>query len=107
MKAIHKYQLDPAKKHHEFALKEGYKVVRAEYILAEKTVCVWIEVPLSVAIAAQTVHFRLVASGEPVPLDSQYVATAVDSFAPESYHLYLDSAESSSGLGEIGRIAAA
>ncbi len=88
MKAIHKYQLDPQSKVHALELKEGFQVVRAEYVLAHKSVCIWVEVPLSVEVPIQRVNFRLVSSGEPVPSDSRYLATAIDSFTPESYHLY-------------------
>ncbi len=99
MKTIHKYQLDPANKSHQMALKEGYRVVRAEYLVAEKSVFIWVEVPLSVEVPMEVAHFRLVASGEPVPLNSTYLATAIDSFAPESYHLYLDQANDQGATG--------
>ncbi|PAV27524.1 hypothetical protein C8D92_104259 [Tamilnaduibacter salinus] len=88
MKTIHKYGLELSGDPVALALKEGSRVVRCEYIVAEKRVCLWVEVPLKVDIPETTSTFCVVRSGEPIADSYQYVDTAVDPFGPEAYHVF-------------------
>ena len=89
MKTIHKFRIEPGKEPTTLRLREGYRVVRCEYILAEKSVYIWVEQPLSVTIPSVEQRFRVALSGEPVPDDFSYVGTALDPFGPEAWHLFL------------------
>lgn len=88
MKAIHKYRIGNERNTQTFNLKKGYKIVRSEYILTEKAVFLWIEEPLAVDIETQDVKFKLVMSGDPVADNDSHVATAIDTFGPEAYHIF-------------------
>ena len=88
MKAIHKYRIEKERDSQTFNLKRGYKIVRSEYILTEKAVFLWIEEPLAVDIETQDVKFKLVMSGDPVADNDAHVATAIDTFGPEAYHIF-------------------
>ncbi|MDX1635212.1 MAG: hypothetical protein R3280_11270 [Marinobacter sp.] len=88
MKTIHKFRIETGKEPTVLNLKEGYRVVRCEYILPEKAVYLWVEQPLNVSAASVERKVRVVYSGQPVPDDYQYLGTALDAFGPEAYHLY-------------------
>ncbi len=88
MKTVHKYRLEGPKVVNTLRLREGFRVVRAEYLLTEKAVYIWVEEPLSVDSAVCTRRFNVALSGEPVPNDFTYQATALDPFGPEAYHVY-------------------
>ncbi|BES73620.1 hypothetical protein RE428_46380 [Marinobacter nanhaiticus D15-8W] len=88
MKTVHKYRLDISGEPKALNLREGYRVVRCEYLLAEKAVYLWVEVPLNVDIPVRQRQFRVVYSGEPVPETYEHVDTALDPFGPEAYHVY-------------------
>ena len=88
MKTVQKYRLDLSGEPKTLNLREGYRVVRCEYLLAEKAVYLWVEVPLNVDIPIEDRQFRVVYSGEPVPDSYEHVDTALDPFGPEAYHVY-------------------
>ena len=88
MKAIHKYQIGNERSTQVFNLKKGFKIVRSEYIITEKSVFLWIEEPLSVDIETEEVTYRLAMSGDPVSNNCEHVATAIDTFGPEAYHIF-------------------
>ena len=93
MKAIHKYRIGNERNLHTLNLKQGFKIVRSEYIITEKSVFLWIEEPLSVDIETQTVTYKLAMSGDPVSNNCEHVATAIDTFGPEAYHIFEVGAE--------------
>lgn len=88
MKTIHKFRIETGNEPTVLNLKEGYRVVRCEYILPEKAVYLWVEQPLNVSAGGVERKVRVVYSGQPVPDDYQYLGTALDTFGPEAYHLY-------------------
>tara|TARA_R110002072_G_scaffold89737_9_gene201034 strand:+ start:16945 stop:17301 length:357 start_codon:yes stop_codon:yes gene_type:complete len=88
MKAIHKYRIGNERNVHAFNLKKGFKIVRSEYIVTEKSVFLWIEEPLAVDIETQQVTYRMAMSGDPVSDNCEHVATAIDTFGPEAYHIF-------------------
>lgn len=88
MKTIHKFRLEPGKQPTTLTLKEGYRVVRSEYIVPNKAVYLWVEQPLNVTTPSMERQFRVAFSGEPVPDSFEYLDTALDLFGPEAYHVF-------------------
>lgn len=104
MKTIHKYRLQGAGAINSLKLREGFRLVRSEYLVTEKAVFIWVEEPLSVTLPERTVKLKVVATGEPVPLAYQYHDTALDPFGPEAYHVYevAEIVASATGSEEMG-----
>lgn len=88
MKTIHKFRLECGKEVNTLKLREGFRVVRCEYLVPMKGVYIWVEQPLSVAVPLVERQFVVAYSGDPVPDSYQYLDTALDPFGPEAYHLF-------------------
>ena len=88
MKTIHKFRLECGKQVNALKLREGYRVVRCEYLVPMKGVYLWVEQPLSVAIPTVERQFVVAYSGDPVPSSYEYLDTALDPFGPEAYHVF-------------------
>ncbi|WP_077531332.1 DUF7352 domain-containing protein [Vreelandella utahensis] len=88
MKTILKYRLDASGSDTSLTLTDGFRVVRTEYIPAENRVHLWVEVPLKAGTPESRVEFRVIASGQPIGDDFGYVGTALDTHAPEAYHVF-------------------
>lgn len=88
MKTIHKFRVEAGKEPTTLNLKEGYRVVRCEYIVPHKAVYLWVEQPLNVGTPTIERQFRVALSGEPVPDRFDYLGTALDPFGPEAYHVF-------------------
>jgi len=88
MKTIHKFRVEAGKEPTTLNLKEGYRVVRCEYIVPHKAVYLWVEQPLNVGTPTIERKFRVALSGEPVPDRFDYLGTALDPFGPEAYHVF-------------------
>ncbi|MHA7880482.1 MAG: DUF7352 domain-containing protein [Saccharospirillum sp.] len=88
MKTIHKHRLDIDAKVNTLALREGYRVVRCEYLVPEKAVFLWVEVSLDITRPMREQQFRVIRSGEPVPDDFDYLDTALDPFDPKAFHVF-------------------
>jgi len=88
MKTIHKFRLAAGKKPTTLTLREGFKVVRCEYLISHKAVFLWVQHHLNVTTPTVERHFRVAMSGEPVPDSFEYLDTALDPFGPEAYHVF-------------------
>ncbi len=88
MKTIHKFRLDSGKEPTTLKLRQGYRVVRCEYLVSQKAVFLWVEQPLKVDLPELERSFLVTFSGEPVPSAYQYLDTALDPFGPEAYHVF-------------------
>ncbi|SFR43539.1 hypothetical protein SAMN05216203_0288 [Marinobacter daqiaonensis] len=88
MKTIHKFRIEADRKPTTLRLKEGFRVVRCEYLIAEKGVYLWVEQSLKVVIPTVERQFMMAYSGDPVPDDFHYLDTALDPFGPEAYHVF-------------------
>lgn len=88
MKTIHKFRINAGKEPTRLTLKNGFRVVRCEYLVSEKGVYLWIEQPLNVTTPTIERQFRIAFSGEPVPENYPYLGTALDPFGPEAYHVF-------------------
>ncbi|MCH8500184.1 MAG: hypothetical protein LAT63_17060 [Marinobacter sp.] len=88
MKTVHKYRLDGSGKIDSFKVREGYRIVHSEYVVTEKAVFVWLEVPLDLSVPETDLKLRIFRTGEAIPRAYVHLATAVDAFGPEAYHVY-------------------
>ncbi|WOD10363.1 hypothetical protein RPW65_15110 [Pseudomonas sp. NyZ704] len=88
MKTIHQYHLDGEKQVTTLALRDGYRIVRCEYLVAQKRVCLWVEELLRIDLPVSDRQFMVVGSGTPVPVSYQHVDTALDPFGPQAFHVY-------------------
>lgn len=88
MKTIHKFRLDSGKEPTTLKLRQGYRVVRCEYLMSQKAVFLWVEQPLKVDLPEMERRFLVTFSGDPVPSSYEYLDTALDPFGPEAYHVF-------------------
>lgn len=88
MKTIHKFRIELGKEPTRISLREGFRVVRCEYLVSEKGVYIWVEQSLKVTTPTVERQFRVAFSGEPVPDRYHYLGTALDPFGPEAYHVF-------------------
>lgn len=88
MKTIHKFRLDSDRQPNTLTLREGYRVVRCEYIVPSKAVFLWVEQPLNVDVPTVERKFQVAYSGDALPAHFRYVDTALDPFGPEAYHVF-------------------
>jgi len=88
MKTIHKFRLATGKEPTTLTLREGFRVVRCEYLVPQKAVFLWVQQHLNVTTPTVERHFRVAMSGEPVPDSFEYLDTALDPFGPEAYHVF-------------------
>jgi len=88
MKAIHKYRLDASDALTTLHLREGFRVVRFEYLVAEKGLFLWAEEPLRADIPYVDASFKVAMTGKPIAMQHEYLDTALDPFGPEAYHLF-------------------
>ncbi|WP_020406148.1 DUF7352 domain-containing protein [Hahella ganghwensis] len=88
MKTVHKYRLQSDAAINTLNLREGYRIVRSEYLITEKAVFIWVEEPLSVSVPVVATEFVVILTGEPVPMNYVYRDTALDTFGPEAFHVY-------------------
>jgi hypothetical protein len=88
MKTIHQYALDGDKQINSLALRAGYRIVRCEYLIAQKQVYLWVEEPLNITLPVSQQQFIVVGSGAPVPMSYSYIDTALDPFGPQAFHVY-------------------
>lgn len=95
MKAILKYPLELTDKTQTLTLREGFKPVRFEYVVSDQSLYLWVEEPLLSSVPSQRFHFKVKRTGEPVNDQFSYLLTALDTFGPEAYHLFMVQEESS------------
>jgi len=88
MKTIHKFRLKTGAQANKLRLRQGSRIVRSEYVLAEKAVFVWVEVQLDISVPEEEMLLRVFRTGEAIPNAYEYLTTAIDSFGPEAYHIY-------------------
>lgn len=88
MKTIHKFLLNDRGESTTLRLREGYRVVRCEYLVAAKGVYLWVEQSLKPTVPMVERQFLVTFSGDPVPEAYGYLDTALDPFGPEAYHVF-------------------
>ncbi|MGM0570641.1 hypothetical protein [Marinobacter sp.] len=98
MKTIHKFRIDMSREPTRLTLKQGFRVVRCEYLVPDKGVYLWVEQPLNVTTPTVERQFAVAFSGDPVPDSFSYLDTALDPFGPEAYHVFAVPADSGTPL---------
>lgn len=93
MKAVHKYGFDTDQNEFSLELKQGYKIIHAEFSVIDKRVYVWIEQPLAVQTPVLNKRFKLVPCDVPVNDSFEHLCTAVDPFSPVAFHLFGERSE--------------
>jgi len=88
MKTVHKHIIPTDTSGVQLRLPQGWRLLKAEYVLVTKQVCCWVEVPTDPQRPQELLELRLFRSGAGIPADYHYVDTAVDALAPEAWHLY-------------------
>jgi hypothetical protein len=98
MKTIHKFRIDLSREPTRLTLKQGFRVVRCEYLVPDKGVYLWVEQPLNITTPTVERQFAVAFSGDPVPDSYGYLDTALDPFGPEAYHVFEVPVESDAPL---------
>lgn len=88
MKTVQKLQLNLDDQPQTLSFKQGHKIVRIEYLVTEKVICLWVEVPLRADIPALKKTFVVKKTNQPVPEDYQHVHTAIDLLKPQAFHIF-------------------
>lgn len=57
MNTIHKYRLEGSKTLHTIRLREGYRILRSEYLMADNAFHLWVEEPVNMLIPRHEHHF--------------------------------------------------
>lgn len=88
MKTIKKLTLTTDDKPQTLSLSQGYRLVRIEYLVTEKLICLWVEVPLRADIPQQRKTLIVKKTHQPVPMEFKHLHTAIDLLKPEAFHIY-------------------
>lgn len=88
MKSIQKFTLNTDEAVQTLSLKQGHNVVRIEYLVTEKAICLWVEAPLRADIPDVQKNYVVRKTHQPVPDDYAYVHTAIDLLKPQAFHLF-------------------
>lgn len=96
MKTVLKYPVSETGKT-TLTLRQGFRFVRFEYVLADKALYAWFEEPLKADTATCSIALKVIQTGQPVQEHFSYLSTALDPMGPEAYHLYQEGEESPLG----------
>lgn len=88
MKTIQKLTLTTDDQPQTLSFKEDYNIVRIEYLVTEKRICLWVEVPLRADIPEVRKTFLVKKTHEPVPSELEHIHTAIDLLKPEAFHIF-------------------
>lgn len=88
MKTIQKLTLTTEDSPQTLSFKENYRIVRIEYLVTEKRICLWVEVPLRADIPEIRKTFLVKKTHEPVPSEFEHIHTAIDLLKPEAFHIF-------------------
>lgn len=88
MKTIQKLTLTTENSPQTLSFKENYRIVRIEYLVTEKRICLWVEVPLRADIPEIRKTFMVKRTHETVPSEFEHIHTAIDLLKPEAFHIF-------------------
>ena len=88
MKTIQKHTLLTDDQAQSITLKQGFRIVRVEYLVTEKVIAIWVESPLRADIPSVLKQFVVKKTNQPVPQDYQHIHTAIDLLKPQAFHLF-------------------
>lgn len=88
MRTIHKFEIRLSKDVQTLEIAEDLRFLHVEYLMAQRSIFLWVEVPADITLKRLPRRFRVFSSGDGIPDSARYVGTCVDQYLPESYHLY-------------------
>ena len=90
MKTIHKHRLKVSNDVQEIRLPEEGKVLRADYILQDAAICMWVEVDADTVIDTpkEVRSFKVFNTGSGIPDNASYLGTTIDHMKAQAYHVY-------------------
>jgi len=88
MKTIHKFAVPLPPEVINLDLPAGSKILSLRFLQLEKSLFLWAEVPVGATLGTEQRQFRAFKTGDGIPASSTYIATAIDQYQPEAYHLY-------------------
>lgn len=88
MRTIHKFEVHINQETQTIELPEDHRFLAAEYIIPKRSLFVWIDVPADLTIEKVPFKFRVFCTGDGIPANYKYLATCIDQYLPEAYHLY-------------------
>ncbi|MCG8317124.1 MAG: hypothetical protein MI976_28220 [Pseudomonadales bacterium] len=88
MRTIHKFEVHINQEQQVIDLPEEHTFLAAEYMIPKRSIFVWMEVPADLTVAKTPHKFRVFCTGDGIPDNYQYLATCIDQYLPEAYHLY-------------------
>ena len=89
MRTIHKFEVQINQEAQTIELPEDHRFLAAEYIIPKRSLFVWMEVPADLTLEKAPHKFRVFSTGDGIPASYQYLATCIDQYLREAYHLYL------------------
>ena len=90
MKTIHKHRLEAKDLVQTLKIPEDGKPLRADYILQDRCIYMWVEVEADTIIeqTSNERRFKAFLTGQGIPKDAIYVGSTVNHLKPEAYHVY-------------------
>lgn len=91
MKTVHKYMIDNLEGEFTLKLPEDAIVRYADYLLSARKIAVWVEVDADVFLNPTSKverNFHVYKTGQGIADNAVYVATCLDQYIPETYHIY-------------------
>ncbi|PIE41141.1 MAG: hypothetical protein CSA49_04730 [Gammaproteobacteria bacterium] len=88
MRTIHKFEVHITQEAQTIDLPKDHRFLAAEYIIPKRLLGVWMEVPADLTMEKVPHQFRVFCTGDGIPANYKYLATCIDQYLPEAYHLY-------------------
>ncbi len=88
MKIIHKYEIALDTKPTCIVLPKKSQVLKVDYLVSQRAVCIWVEVAADLHAAKENRYFSVFKTGDGIPSGEQYIGTAIEQYLPEAYHVY-------------------
>ncbi len=88
MKTIHKHELAINTESQTIELPINARILEFSFIRNNKALFIWVEVNADLNGEKEPRTFRVYKSGDGIPESHQFIASTVDQYFPESFHLY-------------------
>ena len=88
MKTIHKHAIPVDEGTVELELPIGSIVRDVAYLVTERNVFMWVEVPADLSVDKEIRSFKAFKTGDGVPGANTYIGTTIDQYTPEAYHVF-------------------
>ena len=90
MKTIHKHRLETKDEVQSLKIPEDGRCLRADYILQDRCIYMWVEVEADTVIdqTKNERRFKVFLTGKGIPKNARYVGSTVNHLKPEAFHVY-------------------